>query len=373
MGHIYRARDANLDADVVIKVPRRVLLLEDPEFGERFSREIRSLVKLSHPHVVKVSDVGENDGLPYAVMQYLSGGSLDDRRPLDARGHTCAVAPNRLRDWLEPIADALDFIHRKGYIHRDVKPANILFDAEGNVYLSDFGIAKASIHDVADRRPTSLTQTGVVLGTPEYMSPEVTLGRPFDGRADQYGLAVMVYEMLCGRCPFQGPTVAAILLQTSTTPPPDPKSLVPSIPDNLGAAVLKGLAKEPEARYPDCRSLAEAVFGSGPGTPLPAGESPQPGAASASLPTPVLSTDELAAGDKTPSPAVETPARRREPFAPTPACDPSRRTWARHAPQDPARRRYEKHNPAGRWAAISSVWRRAGIRVGYMGRSGRGR
>jgi len=329
MGHIYRARDANLDADVVIKVPRRVVLLEDPEFGERFSREIRSLVKLSHPHVVKVSDVGKHDGLPYAVMQYLSGGSLDDRRPVDLQGRIRPLAPNQFQDWLEPIAEALDFIHRKGYIHRDVKPANILFDAEGNVYLSDFGIAKATIHDVADRKAAPLTQTGIVLGTPEYMAPEVTLGRPFDGRADQYGLAVILYELLCGRCPFQGPTAAAILLQNSTLPPPNPKSLVPSIPDVLAAAVLKGLAKEPEARYPDCRSLAEAVLRSGSRTALPAGGFPPPVAVPGSLPTPwtaeestplmpVLSRGVLAAGVKTPSPAPETPAHRPGPFSSTP-------------------------------------------------------
>src|SRR5438552_10424619 len=146
MGFVYRARDLRLDCDVVIKVPRRAML-EDAGFAGRFSREIRSLVQLAHPHIVRLTDVGEHDGVPFAVMQYLSGGSLHDRqRPAgDAR----AVGPllQELRAWLPGVATALDFIHQQHYIHRDIKPHNILFDEHGHVYLSDFGIAKVLADD----------------------------------------------------------------------------------------------------------------------------------------------------------------------------------------------------------------------------------
>src|SRR5947207_2837574 len=141
MGVVYRAQDRNLDSDVVIKVPRRTML-DDPEFAHRFAREIRSLVRLSHPGIVKVTDVGECDGRPFAVMQYLTGGSLEDRQEITSDGRRVALEPRTVPGWLTGVAGALDFIHSQGYVHRDVKPGNILFDAQGHAYLSDFGVAK---------------------------------------------------------------------------------------------------------------------------------------------------------------------------------------------------------------------------------------
>ena len=191
MGTVYRARDCNIDGDVVVKFPHPSMAT-DPEFARRFKEEIRSLVRLSHPHIVKVTDVGEADGLPFAVMSFLSGGNLDDR--IASGGPD---ASGGLADWLGGVAKALDHVHSQGYVHRDVKPANILFDAQGHPFLGDFGVVKvlAAAADEAGPR-TSLTGAGMVIGTPDYMAPELVLGEPFDGRVDQYALAVTVYEAL---------------------------------------------------------------------------------------------------------------------------------------------------------------------------------
>jgi LSD1 subclass zinc finger protein len=260
MGFVYRARDANLDTEVVIKVPRRAML-DDPEFAGRFAREIRSLVQLAHPHIVKIHDVGEHEGLPFAVMAYLSGGSLRDRQPRGPKKQPLPLPPARLAEWLEAVAGTLDFIHQRGYVHRDVKPENILFDAHGHPYLSDFGIAKV----LADQqqptsRQTVLTGSGMVLGTPQYMAPELILGQPFDGRVDQYALAVMVYELLSGRFPFDGPNPTAIFVQQTTQEPAPLNTLLAGISPALAAAVKKGLAKELGQRHASCAAFARAVL-----------------------------------------------------------------------------------------------------------------
>src|SRR5690349_3622967 len=166
MGSVYRARDANLDADVVVKVPR-ASLLSDPEFVGRFAREVRALVRLAHPHIVKVTDVGECDGDPFADMQFLPGGSLEQRQQGPA-GRRRQLGPQGLAEWLEPVAEALDYIHKQGYVHRDVKPANILFDDHGNAYLGDFGVAKAIAAQTLAGHSAALTGTGMVLGPPCY-------------------------------------------------------------------------------------------------------------------------------------------------------------------------------------------------------------
>src|SRR4051794_1480310 len=141
MGFVYRARDTRLNCDVVVKVPRAAML-EGAGFRERFTAEVGALVRLAHPHVVRVTDFGQHDRVPFAVMQFLPGGSLDDRRPKDAHGHPKPVSPRTLAEWLPAVAEGLDFVHQQGYVHRDIKPANILFDAYKNAYISDFGVAK---------------------------------------------------------------------------------------------------------------------------------------------------------------------------------------------------------------------------------------
>lgn len=199
MGYVFRAHDQRLGCDVVLKVPRAALL-EDAEFRQRFQDEVRALVRLAHPHVVKVSDLGQHDGVPFAVMQYLPGGSLDDRRPRTPEGKCKPVHPRTLAEWLPAVAEAIDFVHKQGYIHRDIKPANMLFDAYKNAYISDFGVAKAV---AGGRSPSAgLTGAGMVLGTPAYMAPDLVSGMPSDGRIDQYALATTVYTVLAGRLPF---------------------------------------------------------------------------------------------------------------------------------------------------------------------------
>jgi serine/threonine protein kinase len=256
MGIVYRARDRRLDTDVVIKVPRQAMLL-DPEFAGRFAREIRSLVALSHPNIVKVTDVGQHEGLPFAVLQYLPGGSLEDRQTAGRDGKA-GGALKEIPRWLRGVADALDYIHSKGYVHRDVKPGNILFDAQGHAFLGDFGVIKA-LAAVEPSHQKSATGAGLVLGTPEYMAPELIMGGDVDGRVDQYALAVTVYEVLCGRRPFEGPSPTAVLVLHTTRAPVSPSELRAAIASPISEAVLRGLAKDAAGRYPSCAAFAAAV------------------------------------------------------------------------------------------------------------------
>jgi serine/threonine protein kinase len=234
MSTIFRARDHHLNTDVVIKVPH-ALSPADPAFVQRFSGEIRSLVHLAHPHVVQILDAGEHDGLPFAVLQYLSGGSLRGRQPRTPQGQAFAMPPEHLRTWLAPVASALDFIHQQGYVHRDVKPDNILFDAHGNAYVADFGVARATL---SQRGANAAHRT--LVGTPPYLAPELLSGQPIDGQADQYALAVTVHELLTGRYPHDGPG--------------------PSLAPELNAALQKALAQEPSQRFPSCAAFAQAVL-----------------------------------------------------------------------------------------------------------------
>jgi serine/threonine-protein kinase len=254
MGAVYRARDNNIGADVVIKVPHRSMVI-DAEFSRRFRDEVRSLVRLSHPHIVKVSDVGDWDGIPFAVLQFLPGGSLEDRQSA-SKGPLALV---ELGDWLDPVARALDYVHSQRLVHRDVKPANILFDEQGHGFLGDFGVVKV-LAAVDDRSKSSMTGAGMVLGTPAYMAPELIMGDPFDGRVDQYALAVTVYEMLCGRRPFEHGVSTRVLMMQTKDPVPAPTDLSPWLPNGLEGPLLKALAKAPADRHPSCVAFASAVI-----------------------------------------------------------------------------------------------------------------
>lgn len=259
MGFVYKARDHNLDCDVVLKVPRPGML-EEGDFAARFAREIRSLVKLSHPHIVKVTDVGTYEGIPYAVLQYLSGGTLRDRQPTDDEGNHLPLTLAAMAEWLRPIAEALDFIHQQGYIHRDVKPDNILFDAHGHAYLTDFGVAKVLAEGEERRSRTVKTARGLVLGTPQYMAPELIMGEKYDGRIDQYALGVMVYELLTCRFPFDGPTAPAIFVQHTTQEAPPLTEILSGIPASTATVVQRTLKKDPTQRFSSCTEFVEALL-----------------------------------------------------------------------------------------------------------------
>lgn len=257
MGYVLRARDLRLGCDVVLKVPRPEMLA-DAEFRSRFRDEVVALVRLAHPHIVKVTDYCQHDGTPFAVMQFLSGGSLDDRRPRDDAKQPKPVSPRTLGEWLRPIADALDFIHKEAYIHRDVKPANILFDAHKHPFLGDFGVAKALASGQRDRQ--GLTGVGMVIGTPEYMAPELVMGESADGRIDQYALAITVFEILSGRVPFTGPTGPAVLVKQTSETAPRLCEVRPTVSEALSDAVARGMAKKPADRFANCIAFAEAVL-----------------------------------------------------------------------------------------------------------------
>ncbi|MGC9025768.1 MAG: serine/threonine-protein kinase, partial [Chloroflexia bacterium] len=221
MATVYKAYDTRLEREVALKVIRRGAF--PPEQLERilrrFEREAKALARLTHPNIVGLIDYGEYEGSPYLVMEYLPGGTL--KKLLEARAGRPLPWEEAVR-LLLPIARALHFAHRQGFIHRDVKPSNILITESGEPMLSDFGIAK-----LLETEETTLTGTGVGVGTPEYMAPEQGLGRKVDARADVYALGVVLYELVTGRKPYTADTPMAVLLKQATEPLPRPRAYVP--------------------------------------------------------------------------------------------------------------------------------------------------
>ena len=255
MGKVYLAKDKRFGKQVVVKVP--TMEAGDKEFKDRFMREIASLATLEHPHIVTTVDWGEIEGIPFLVLRYLGGGSLRDRIT-DTQGYYKPMLMEGLNLWLPQIASALDFIHTKNWVHRDLKPDNILFDEAGNPYLADFGIAKA-----LEGAPMGVKTTkGAFIGTPQYMAPEMHLGKSIGPRADQFGLAVLVYEALAGKIPFAGATPTAIFVEVMQGKAKPIHELVPGIPLEKSNALMKGITKEPRDRYGSCLEFANAVTGS---------------------------------------------------------------------------------------------------------------
>src|SRR5581483_9191148 len=217
MAVVYRAVDAVLGRTVAVKVIRPAYT-ENPQFLERFLHEARVVASLDHPNILPLYDFGEAEGAPYLVLPYLPGGSLADRM----KGRPTPLA--LVAAWLIQLAGALDAAHARGVLHRDVKPGNVLVNKDGRLALGDFGIARLA------EATTRLTATGMVVGTPVYMAPELARGGDATPASDRYALAVMTYEMLAGRPPFRGTNPLSILHQQVHEPVPALQPQLPELP-----------------------------------------------------------------------------------------------------------------------------------------------
>jgi serine/threonine-protein kinase len=250
MAVVYKAYDPNINRPLAIKV-----LLEErcanKEYRSRFLAEAKAAGLLSHPNIVTIFDIGEVNDRPYIAMELLDGQPLDEYMK---------STPNRsLRDDLGigiQLAKALHYAHSKGVVHRDIKPSNIIrVKGSNNVKITDFGIAR-----VEDPDMTRQTQMGEVLGTPQYMSPEQALGRKVDARSDLYSVGVVLYQLLTGKKPFEGGTIATLLLQITTTEPPPIDAVVPGIPKSVKLIVERLLRKDPEKRFQNGKDLVIALI-----------------------------------------------------------------------------------------------------------------
>jgi beta-lactam-binding protein with PASTA domain/tRNA A-37 threonylcarbamoyl transferase component Bud32 len=247
MAQVYLAKDLLLDRPVALKVLFPELSV-DRSFVERFRREAKAAANLSHPNIVSIYDWGQGDQTYYIVMEYVDGPTLSSLlRPKDAS--PAPLEPLRAASIAASVAAALDFAHRRGVIHRDVKPGNVLIDDRGQVKVADFGIARAV------GTSEDLTQTGSVMGTATYFSPEQAQGYPVDPRSDVYSLGVVLYEMATGKPPFTGDNPVSIAYKHVKEPPPRPTSINPAVPVALEAIILKAMAKDPEGRYQSAEDM----------------------------------------------------------------------------------------------------------------------
>src|SRR5579862_457791 len=237
MAEVYRARDRLLDRPVALKVLFPELSV-DRAFVERFRREAQAAAKLSHPNIVPVFDWGEDTGSYFIVMEFVDG------RPLSAvLRETGPLDPARAAGITTQVAAALASAHRHGVVHRDIKPGNVLITNDGQVKVTDFGIARAV------NTEESLTQTGAVMGTATYFSPEQAEGIGVDARSDIYSLGVVLFEMLTGRPPFLGDTPVSVASKHVRDHPPMPRDINPAIPPTFEAVIMKCMAKSAEHRY----------------------------------------------------------------------------------------------------------------------------
>jgi hypothetical protein len=260
MATVILAYDPRFERDVAIKVlPRE--FLHDTQFRTRFEREAKTIALLEHPAIVPVYDFGEEEGQPFIVMRFMSGGSLADHLKKGA------IPLHEVIQIFSRLAPALDAAHARGITHRDLKPGNILFDQYGNAFLSDFGIARLA-------QASSVTLTGGnILGTPAYMSPEQVQGdREIDGRSDVYAMGVILYQLLSGNAPYQSTTPARVMMMHILEPVPNIINANPDLPAGIQAVIERAMAKEPEERFQSMSEMANALAATitQPITPAPA-------------------------------------------------------------------------------------------------------
>jgi serine/threonine protein kinase len=257
MGMVYSAEDTHLGRRVAVKF--LATETKDHHYRARFLREARAASMLSHPHIAAVYDYGEtNDGQPFIVMELVRGETLSDKL------HASALTIPRSLEIAEAIADALGEAHERGIVHRDIKPSNVILNERGKVKVLDFGLAK-QIHEEErtyqtspDARTLLATQTrsGVVVGTPLYLSPEQAMGTAVDGRSDLFALGALLYEMITGRPAFAGTSVIEIGAQVIHVNPPPPSSINPQVTAELDRITMKALKKKPEERYQTAEEMA---------------------------------------------------------------------------------------------------------------------
>jgi serine/threonine protein kinase len=244
MGRVYLAEDTRLGRKVALKLldPE---LAEDQRFRDRFTRESRLAASLDHPNVVPIHEAGEADGVLFIAMRYVEGTDL--ARLIERGG---PLSPERTLTIVSQVAAALDAAHRRGLIHRDVKPGNILVGEDDHTYLTDFGLIKRR------EQGTALTKTGQFMGSVDYAAPEQIEGRDVDGRADVYSLGCVLYECLTGEPPYPRDSEVAVLYAHLNDPVPRPTDKRPELPAGVDAIVGKAMAKEPEERYGSVRGLS---------------------------------------------------------------------------------------------------------------------
>ncbi len=248
MGAVFKAYDPSIDRVVAIKtISSNVLLIDETgEFKERFLREVRATGKINHPNIISIFDSGELDNTPFFVMEYVDGKELKD---FIANG--ASVSIEHAKKIICQILDALYYSHNCGIVHRDIKPSNIFIDVNGNVKIADFGIAKQS--------NSELTQTGSIIGTPSYMSPEQCQGQEIDHRSDLFSVAAVFYEMLTGEKCFNGSSTHTVMHRIISSTPDKPSVLNIQVPESIDRIMLKAISKKPIDRYQSALEFKKAI------------------------------------------------------------------------------------------------------------------